>query len=168
MHVPPSREAVGDAMPALFDLLREEAEPCVRVVLGHFIFVYIHPYMDGNGRMGRFLMNVMLAGGGYPWTVVPLEKRAPYMAALEEASVNQNIGAFTDFLDQRVNEGLDGKSIAEIPSSNYKKYTYTGIILMTSAMEPLHPTDKNEQLAGKVTLFHPSPHCQTASPNQLI
>jgi hypothetical protein len=36
----------------------------VRVVLGHFIFVYIHPYMDGNGRMGRFLMNVMLAGGG--------------------------------------------------------------------------------------------------------
>jgi fido (protein-threonine AMPylation protein) len=47
----------------------------VRVVLGHFIFVYIHPCMDGNGRMGRLLMNVMLAGGGYPWTVVPLEKR---------------------------------------------------------------------------------------------
>ena len=117
MHVPPSREAVGDAMPALFDLLREEAEPCVRVVLGHFTFVYIHPYMDGNGRMGRFLMNTMLAGGGYPWTVVPLEKRAPYMAALEEASVNQNIGAFTDFLAQLVNEGLDGKSMPGIPSS---------------------------------------------------
>ena len=117
MHVPPSREAVGDAMPALFDLLREEAEPCVRVVLGHFVFVYIHPYMDGNGRMGRFLMNTMLAGGGYPWTVVPLEKRAPYMAALEEASVNQNIGAFTDFLAQLVNEGLDGRSMPRIPSS---------------------------------------------------
>ncbi len=118
MHVPPGREAVGDAMPALFDLLREETEPCVRVVLGHFIFVYIHPYMDGNGRMGRFLMNTMLAGGGYPWTVVPLEKRAPYMAALEEASVNQNIGAFTDFLAQLVNERLDGKPMPEIPSSD--------------------------------------------------
>jgi len=118
MHAPPGREAVGDAMPALFDLLREETEPSVRVVLGHFVFVYIHPYIDGNGRMGRFLMNVMLAGGGYPWTVVPLEKRAPYMAALEEASVNQNISTFTDFLALLVNERLKGKAVPEIPSSN--------------------------------------------------
>jgi hypothetical protein len=75
MHVPPSREAVRDAMPVLFEMLAEETEPSVRVVLGHFIFVYIHPYMDGNGRIGRFLMNVMLAAGGYPWTVVPVERR---------------------------------------------------------------------------------------------
>ncbi len=43
-------------------------------------------YTDGNGRMGRFLMNAMLASGGYPWTVVPFDKRYEYMAALEEAS----------------------------------------------------------------------------------
>lgn len=98
MHVPPGREAVRDSMPALFDLLQEETEPSVRVVLGHFIFVYIHPYFDGNGRMGRFLMNVMLASGGYPWTVVPVEQRDAYMAALEEASVSQNIIPFADFL----------------------------------------------------------------------
>jgi hypothetical protein len=64
MHVPLNREAVRDAMPAFFDLLREEKEPAVRVVLGHFVIVYIHPYMDGNGRMGRFLMNLMMASGG--------------------------------------------------------------------------------------------------------
>jgi len=56
MHVPMNTDAVRDALPTLFDLLREEQEPPVRVVLGHFLFVYIHPYMDGNGRMGRFLM----------------------------------------------------------------------------------------------------------------
>ncbi len=106
MHAPPSREAVRDAMPAFFDLLREEQEASVRVVLGHFIFVYIHPYMDGNGRMGRFLMNVMLASGGYPWTVVPLNERNVYMAALEEASVNHNIVPFVDFLAIRVKSGL--------------------------------------------------------------
>jgi Fic family protein len=51
MHVPPNHEAVRDAMPAFFDLLREETHPAVRVVLGHFLFVYIHPYMNGNDRV---------------------------------------------------------------------------------------------------------------------
>lgn len=102
MHVPPDPEAVRDLMPALFELLREEPEPPVRVVLGHFVFVYIHPYMDGNGRIGRFLMNVMLAAGGYPWTVIPVEERDAYMATLEEASVRQNIAPFADFLGKLV------------------------------------------------------------------
>lgn len=97
-HVPPSHEAVRDAMPAFFELLRKEEHAAVRVVLGHFIFVYIHPYMDGNGRMGRFLMNTMLASGGYPWTVIPVEKRAAYLAALEAASVDGHIAPFTKFL----------------------------------------------------------------------
>lgn len=98
MHVPPRYEAVRELMPAFFDLLKEEKESAVRVVLGHFMFVYIHPYIDGNGRMGRFLMNVMLASGGYPWTIVPVEKRNDYMAALELASVDQDIKPFTLFL----------------------------------------------------------------------
>jgi len=115
MHVPLNSEAVRDAMPVFFEILAEESEPSVRVVLGHFIFVYIHPYMDGNGRIGRFLMNVMLAAGGYPWTVVPLERRDAYMAALEEASVRQNIVPCADFLAQLVEEGLRGKPVAEVP-----------------------------------------------------
>jgi len=85
-------------MPAFFDLLKEEKEASVRVVLGHFFFVYIHPYMDGNGRLGRFVMNVMCSSGGYPWTIVPVEKRDTYMAALEEASVRQNITPFSKFI----------------------------------------------------------------------
>lgn len=103
MHVPMSLEAVRDCMPVFFDLLREETDPAVRVVLGHFVFVYIHPYMDGNGRMGRFLMNTMLASGGYPWTVIPVERRNDYMQALEEASVKSNIIPFAEFLSGLVN-----------------------------------------------------------------
>jgi hypothetical protein len=118
MHVPLNPDAVRDAMPVFFELLAAETEPSVRVVLGHFIFVYIHPYMDGNGRTARFLMNVMLAAGGYPWTVVPLEQRDPYMAALEDASVRQNIVPFTKFLAQLVNDSLQGKNIAKIPANS--------------------------------------------------
>jgi len=102
MHVPPSRETVRDLMPEFFELLKAEAEPAVRVVLGHFFFVYIHPYYDGNGRVGRFLMNLMLASGGWPWTVISVDTRDEYMAALEQASVHQNIESFARFLAERL------------------------------------------------------------------
>jgi hypothetical protein len=102
MHTPPNIEAVRELMPALFELLQQETEASVRVVLGHFMFVYIHPYLDGNGRMGRFLMNLMFASGGYPWTIVPLARRAAYMAALERASVDGDIKPFATFLAELV------------------------------------------------------------------
>jgi fido (protein-threonine AMPylation protein) len=98
MHVPPPGEAVRDLMPTLFELLREEEHPAVRVVLGHFTFVYIHPYFDGNGRMGRFLMNVMMASAGYPWAVITVDTRDEYMATLEQASVHRNVKPFAEFL----------------------------------------------------------------------
>jgi Fic family protein len=85
-------------MPALFELLEAETEPSVRAVLGHFVFVYIHPYMDGNGRLGRFLMNLMLVSAGYVWTVIPVQQRDQYMQVLEQASSFGNIGPFADLL----------------------------------------------------------------------
>ena len=116
MHVPPRSEAVRDCLPALFELLANEPEPAVRVVLGHFFFVYVHPYMDGNGRMGRFLMNVMLASGGYAWTIIPLERRNGYMAALESASVRQDIRPFAAFVGRLVEAGLRGQSAPPVPA----------------------------------------------------
>ncbi len=102
MHTPLNPEAVRDAIPVLFDLLKNEPEACVRAVLGHFFFVYIHPYMDGNGRIGRFLMNTQLISGGYDWTIIPVENRTAYMAALEKASVQGDITDFTLFISSLI------------------------------------------------------------------
>jgi hypothetical protein len=110
MHTPPRPEAVRDIMPVFFDLLKEEAEVSVRVVLGHFIFVYIHPYFDGNGRIARFLMNVMLASGNYPWTILKLDKREQYMSALEKASVGNDITDFAKFIGEQVSNTIDKKT----------------------------------------------------------
>lgn len=97
-------------MEIFFDLLKREQNAGVRSVLGHFIFVYIHPYLDGNGRVGRFLINVMLASGGYPWTIIRLKRRKQYMAGLENASVRGNIETFTKFIKEEM----------EYPESPYR------------------------------------------------
>jgi Fic family protein len=101
-HVPPRAETVPDAMAALFDLLEREAEASVRAVLGHWMFGYVHPYPDGNGRMARFLMNTMLASGGYPWTIVRAEDRNEYMRCLEAASIESDIRPFARLIARQL------------------------------------------------------------------
>ena len=115
-HTPLNAGAVRDVMPLLFELLSHEKEASVRAVLGHFMFVYIHPYMDGNGRIARFLMNVMLISGGYSWTVIPLEERETYMDALEQASTEQDISSFAEFVANLVKAGLKDDAIVIDPS----------------------------------------------------
>ncbi|MCP5117960.1 MAG: cell filamentation protein Fic, partial [bacterium] len=89
--------------------------PSVRAVLGHFFLGNVHPYPDGNGRMARFMMNVMLASGGYPWTVIPVDQRPAYMAALEAGSVDGAIGPFAEFLATLVSARLDGETAPPVP-----------------------------------------------------
>lgn len=104
MHTPVPREAILDSLEALWDLLKVEPEASVRAVLGHHLFVFIHPYFDGNGRIGRFLMNTLLASGGYPWTVIRLSERSTYMKALEAASVKGDIVPLAKFIAQEMAE----------------------------------------------------------------
>ena len=70
--------------------------------------------MDGNGRMGRFMMNTMLASGGFPWTVIPVDDRISYMTSLESASVGQDIKPFANFLAKLVQESIEGNPIAKL------------------------------------------------------
>ncbi len=105
-HIPPRAASVPDAMNIFFDLIEKEKEAAPRIVLGHWLFGYIHPYLDGNGRMARFLMNAMLASAGYPWTVIRVEDRQAYMTALEAASVENNLKPFTAFIAERVKWSL--------------------------------------------------------------
>jgi hypothetical protein len=107
-HVPPPHGAVGDAMEALFENLHAEPVAAVRAVLGHFAFTWIHPFGAGNGRLGRFLMNLQLASAGYPWTVVRVGCRAEYMSALEVASVEGDIAPFVAVIRAEMEAGGRG------------------------------------------------------------
>ncbi len=141
-HVPINTDALRDVMPLLFELLQNEKEASVRAVLGHFVFVFIHPYVDGNGRMGRFLLNAMLASGGYPWTVIPVQERKAYMEALEQASVRQNIEPFTKFIASLVSESINGTPVAAVntkldipPYQFYKTTTETKLATLSIPLD---------------------------------
>ncbi len=49
-HVPLPPHAIADAMDALFESISEEPDPRVKAILAPFLFTYIHPFPDGNGR----------------------------------------------------------------------------------------------------------------------
>ena len=92
MHVPLNRDAVRDAMPAFFDLLREEPHPG-RPRRARAFCLRLHPSLHGRQRPhGTVPDEPMMASGGYPWTVIPVTDRNAYMAALEKASVGEDIG----------------------------------------------------------------------------
>jgi Fic family protein len=70
--------------------------------------------MDGNGRRGRFLMNLIMASGGYPWTVMPVGDRKIDTEGLEKASVGEDVVPFGDFLSGLVKKGLAGSTEGRI------------------------------------------------------
>ncbi|MBY3026582.1 Fic family protein [Rhizobium leguminosarum] len=102
-HVPLPPHAIPDAMDALFESISEEPDARVKAIVAPFLFTYIHPFPDGNGRTARFIMNALLAECGAPWTVIPVARRDEYMNALEDASGHENIVPLTKFVSELVN-----------------------------------------------------------------
>jgi len=70
----------------------------MRAAAPHRGFVHVHPYKDGNGRISRLLMNMVLGAGGFPWTTIRADQRNPYFAALEHAHVGENYAPFAEFI----------------------------------------------------------------------
>ena len=72
----------------------------------HFRLTAIHPFIDGNGRTARLLMNLLLIRGGYPPVAVRPEDRKTYLDGLEHASLTDDPVPFLTFMHQRLTETL--------------------------------------------------------------
>jgi hypothetical protein len=102
-HVPPAPGKMSTLMRVLVDDLNAlDAGPITRAVVAHWGFVHVHPFMDGNGRLSRLLMNLVLGTGGLSWTTIRAEERDAYFAALERAHILEDYAPFAEFVRDRV------------------------------------------------------------------
>jgi|GEM_PF-341310 len=129
-YEPPSPEKVPAMMGEFTDWLGivtepkyNEIDPLVLACTAHAWFVYIHPFVDGNGRTARLLMNLILIRNGYPLTIITKDDRLRYYEALEEsqggdltpltALVYESALESMEFYEQAAREQIDLTEFAD-------------------------------------------------------
>ena len=84
----------------------QNLHPIERACHLHAVFVGIHPFVDGNGRTSRLLMNFELMKSGYPPCIIKVEDRLKYYSALDAWLVDQNKQPFLELINQAVIESF--------------------------------------------------------------
>ncbi len=105
---PPDFLRLGEAMQQLIAWHEQTGQmhPIERAAELHTRFVQIHPFVDGNGRTGRLLLNFELMKAGYPPAVIRKEDRLAYYDALDEACVTGDYGSITTLVTEAVQRSL--------------------------------------------------------------
>lgn len=99
--VPAKPEAVPKDMKALLEWYTKnkgKLNPVVTAAYFHTAFELVHPFVDGNGRVGRLLLNFILRKNGYPMINIPSKTKRDYYAALHEGQVKGNLRPFVDLI----------------------------------------------------------------------
>lgn len=106
-HIPPKHYEVTTLMQELIEEYQNnwtDYHPVVRATLLHGEFVKIHPFIDGNGRAARLLLNFELMRSGYVPIIIKNEDRANYYAVLDIAHTTTNYGPFIKLVSELVLE----------------------------------------------------------------
>lgn len=106
-HIPPRHYEIADLMQKLIAEYQNEwktLHPVIRATLLHGEFVKIHPFIDGNGRTSRLLLNFELLKNGYPPIIIKNEERAKYYDVLDLAHSTMNYKPFIELVSKLVIE----------------------------------------------------------------
>ena len=104
---------VSQLQPALKDMAgwykknKTKFKPLVLAAIMHNQFEYIHPFQDGNGRVGRLLLIFILLKNKYPPINITLEERAEYYTTLQEYQKSQNLKPTMEFLVKQYKKTLN-------------------------------------------------------------
>lgn len=107
-HEPVQPYLIIPKMEELLDQYKNSKEDIVtKLARFHSEFEGIHPFIDGNGRTGRLLINLELMKVGYPPINIKFTDRLKYYEAFDEYQVNHNISAMADMFARYLNQRLD-------------------------------------------------------------
>jgi len=109
-HRPPSNIEVPPKMEAFikwYNTTAQNLHPIERACRVHVDFVAIHPFVDGNGRTSRLLMNFELMKCGFPPVVIKVENRLAYYEALDKAHTLGEYDEFIDLVSKLVEESFE-------------------------------------------------------------
>ncbi|MBK5262841.1 MAG: Fic family protein [Peptostreptococcaceae bacterium] len=106
-HIPPKHYEINHLMQKLISEYNndwKDYHPVIRATLLHGEFVKIHPFIDGNGRTSRLLLNLELMKNGYMPIVIKNENRAKYYEVIDLAHTTMNYGPFVEFISDLLME----------------------------------------------------------------
>lgn len=105
----PNPRKVPDLMKEFSDWLSHPGKlhPAEFAAEAHYRLVSIHPFVDGNGRTGRLLMNLILLMNGYPPAVVRKRDRLAYISSLEKAQLGGSLSDYKKIIFKAVERSLD-------------------------------------------------------------
>jgi Fic family protein len=100
-HTPPSHIKVYDRMKKYFDVLESGSKDLWELIaFSHVQLAKIHPFLDGNGRCARLVLNYMLMKNKLLPIVIPYDDRRRYFDALENFKVNKDIVPFVEYIKE--------------------------------------------------------------------
>lgn len=104
-HIPTKTSEIDKEMQSLMRWIRNHKtlNPVLLAAYVHHFFIAIHPFIDGNGRTGRLLLNFMLMKAGFPPICIHLKERIKYIDYLEKAREG-DINDFMQFIIEKVKE----------------------------------------------------------------
>jgi Fic family protein len=106
-HTPPDHVLVPEKMTDFIASSNNNNwHPVEQAVRVHVDFVGIHPFVDGNGRTSRLLMNLELMKNGYPPVVISVDQRLRYYQALDAAHVENNYQPFLELVVESVEQSF--------------------------------------------------------------
>lgn len=109
-HTPPDPLLIQEQMEQLIDWYKKEAKqlhPITRGAMLHVNFVGIHPFIDGNGRTARLLVNLELMKEGFPPIVIKVENRLDYYKALDKAHTEKDYNDFIRLVKVEAEDSID-------------------------------------------------------------
>jgi Fic family protein len=109
-HIPPAPFLIKEQIEQLMNWYEQETKqmhPVTRGAMLHAIFVGIHPFIDGNGRTSRLLLNLELMKSGFPPIVIKVENRLNYYEALDKAHTQKDYDDFIQLVAKEVEDSID-------------------------------------------------------------